>query len=142
MIEVSPKGALENHMPFQNERSVPEVLHNIIANVQEIIRSEFRLAATEIKDEAARTVKPLATCGAGIVLAIYAFGFLLLTIVYALSIVVAPWLAALLVTALVGLPAIVFINLGREQLKQIHPMPDKTIASMKENVQWAKNQIS
>jgi len=129
-------------MSLQSQRSVPEVLHDIVGNLQEIIRSEFRLATTEIRGEAARTVKPLATFGAGIVLAMYAFGFLLLTIVYALSIVVAPWLAALLVTALVGLSAIVFINLGREQLKQVHPVPEKTIATMKENVQWAKNQIS
>jgi uncharacterized membrane protein YqjE len=129
-------------MSLQSQRPVQEVLHDIVGNLQEIIRSEFRLATTEIRGEAARTVKPLATFGAGIVLAMYAFGFLLLTIVYALSIVVAPWLAALLVTALVGLSAIVFINLGRERLKQVHPVPEKTIATMKENVQWAKNQIS
>jgi uncharacterized membrane protein YqjE len=129
-------------MSLQSQRPVQEVLNDIVGNLQEIIRSAFRLATTEIRGEAARTVKPLATFGAGIVLAMYAFGFLLLTIVYALSIVVAPWLAALLVTALVGLSAIVFINLGRERLKQVHPVPEKTIATMKENVQWAKNQIS
>ncbi|MFY9531222.1 MAG: phage holin family protein [Candidatus Acidiferrales bacterium] len=128
-------------MPLQSQRSVPEVLQDIVANLQEIIRSEFRLATTEIKEEGARTFKKVATFGAGIVFAIYALGFLLLTIVYALSTVVAPWLAALLVTVLVGLPGIVFINLGRERLKQVNLMPDKTIASVKENVQWAKKQI-
>lgn len=128
-------------MPLQSQRSVPEVLQDIVANLQEIIRSEFRLATTEIKEEGARTFKTVATFGAGIVFAIYALGFLLLTIVYALNTVVAPWLAALLVTVLVGLPGIVFINLGRERLKQVNLMPDKTIASVKENVQWAKNQI-
>jgi hypothetical protein len=54
---------------------------------------------------------------------------------------VAPWLAALLVAALVGLPAIVFIKLGRERLKQVNRIPKKTIASVKEKVQWANNQI-
>ena len=36
----------------QPQRSVPEVLQNIVSNLQEIIRSEFRLAKTEIKEEA------------------------------------------------------------------------------------------
>jgi uncharacterized membrane protein YqjE len=129
-------------MSLQSQRSVPEVLHDIVGNLQEIIRAEFRLAATEIKEEAARSVTPVAMFGAGIVLAIYTLGFLLLAIVYALITLVAPWLAALLVAALIGLPAIVFISLGRERLRHVHPMPEKTIASVKENVQWAKNQIS
>jgi uncharacterized membrane protein YqjE len=128
-------------MPLQSQRSVSEVLQDILANLQEITRSEFRLATSEIKEEAARTVKPLVTLGTGIVFAIYALGFLLLAGVHALSTIVAPWLAALLVAALVGLPAIVFIKLGRERLKQVNRIPEKTIASVKEKVQWANNQI-
>ncbi|HLZ91845.1 MAG TPA: phage holin family protein [Candidatus Acidoferrum sp.] len=129
-------------MALQHQRSVPEVLHDIVENLQEIIRSEFRLASTEIKEEAARTVTPMATIGAGIILAIYALGFLLLAIVYALITVVAPWLAALLVAALVGVPSIVLINQGRERLSHVHPMPKRMMASMNENVNWAKNRIS
>ena len=47
----------------------------------------------------------------------------------------------LLVAALAGLVAIVFISLGRERLKQVNLMPDKAIANVKEKVQWANNQI-
>jgi uncharacterized membrane protein YqjE len=133
--------AFGEHMPLHSQRSVSEVLQDIAANLEEIARSEFRLATTQIKEEAARTVKPVATFGAGIVFAIYALGFLLLASVYALSIVLAPWLAALLVAALAGLVAIVFISVGRDRLKQVNHIPDKTIASVKEKVQWANNQI-
>jgi uncharacterized membrane protein YqjE len=75
-------------MPLQSQRSVSEVLQDIVANLQEITRSELRLATTEIKEEAARTVKPVVTFGTGIVFAIYALGFLLLASVYALSTIV------------------------------------------------------
>jgi uncharacterized membrane protein YqjE len=128
-------------MPSQSQRSVPEVLGDIVGNLQEIIRSEFRLATTEIEEEVARSLKPAGMLGVGIVFAIYALGFLLLTIVYALSMLVAPWLAALLVAVLAGLPAIVLINLGRARLRQVNLMSDKTIGSVKEKVQWANNQI-
>jgi uncharacterized membrane protein YqjE len=128
-------------MPLHSQRSVSEVLQDMVANLEEIICSEFRLATTEIKEEAARTVKRVPMYGAGIVFAIYALGFLLLASVYALTIVLATWLAALVVAALAGLVAIVFISLGRERLKQVNLMPDKAIANVKEKVQWANNQI-
>jgi uncharacterized membrane protein YqjE len=123
------------------QRSVPEVLHDIVRNLQEIVRSEFRLAKTEFKEEAARATKPAATLGAGLVLGFYGVGFLLLASVYALSVVVAAWLAALLVGTVLAVVAIGLVVTSGKTLKQVNPTPDKTIRSLEENVQWAKHLI-
>src|ERR1700731_4437455 len=130
--------ALQN---MQNNRSVTEVLQDIVANVQEIVRSEFKLARTEIGEQATRAAKSSAPLGSGVVLGLYALGFILLAIVYALEMVVAAWLAALIVGAAVAVVAAILVSVGRKRLKQVR-MPEKTIVSVKENVQWAKNQIS
>ena len=127
-------------MTRQNERSVPEVLHDIVSNIQEIGRSEFRLAKSEIKEQVSKAAKPAATLAMGIVLAMYAFGFMLLTIVYVLATVVSAWLAALLVTAVVAVVALVLVTAGKDRLKRVKP-PEKTIETLKENVEWAKTQI-
>jgi uncharacterized membrane protein YqjE len=127
------------HAP--NQRTVPEVLQDIVGNIQEIIRSEFRLGTAEIKEEAAMAAKPVATVGAGIIFGVYALGFLFLAIVYALSAVVAPWIAALIVTGVAALLAAVLVASGRGQLKRVKVVPKKTIATVKENVQWATNQM-
>jgi uncharacterized membrane protein YqjE len=127
-------------MTRQNERSVPEVLHDIVSNIQEIGRSEFRLAKSEIKEQVSKAAKPAATLAMGIVLAMYAFGFMLLTIVYVLATVVSAWLAALLVTAVVAVVALVLVTAGKDRLKRVKP-PEKTIETLKENVEWANNQI-
>jgi len=116
-------------------------LQDIFANIQEIFRSEFKLAKTEISEQAAKAAKSGAPLGSGIVLALYALGFILLAIVYALEMVVAAWLAALIVGAGVALVAAILISIGRKRLQQVR-VPQKTIVSVKENVQWAKNQIS
>ena len=129
--------ALQN---MQNTRSVTEVLQDIVANIQEIVRSEFKLARTEIGEQATRAVSSSAPLGSGIVLALYALGFILLAIVYALEMVVAAWLAALIVGAAVAVVAAVLVGVGRKRLEQVK-MPQRTMASVKENVQWAKNQI-
>ena len=49
--------------------------------------------------------------------------------------------SALLVGAVLGLIAVVLITTASKGLKQVNTVPERTIETMKENVQWAKNQI-
>jgi uncharacterized membrane protein YqjE len=116
------------------------VLQDIVANIQEIFRSEFRLAKVEIREEAAKLVKSSIPLGIGILASLYAIGFLLLAAVHALSLVVDPWLASLIVGAAVLLIAVICINVGRSRLKQVKVVPEKTVQSVRENVQWAREQ--
>jgi Putative Actinobacterial Holin-X, holin superfamily III len=123
------------------QRSVPELLQNIVNNLQEIIRSEFRLAKTEFRDEVGKAAKPAAAFGTGLVLSLYGIGFLLLAAVYGLSTIMAGWVAALLVGAvLTGIAISTLLSSGKK-LKQINLSPDKTIRNLEENVQWAKQQV-
>ena len=125
----------------QMQRSVPEVLQDIVGNFQEIIRSEFRLEKTELKEEASRAAKPVATFGMGLVFGFYGIGFLLLSSVYGLSTVMAGWLAALLVGTIVAIVALALMISSGKKLRRVNFNPDKTIRSLEENVQWAKHPI-
>jgi len=125
----------------QMQRSVPEVLQNIVGNLQEIIRSEFRLAKTELKEEAAKAAKPVATFGVGLVFGFYGIGLLLLASVYGLSMVMAGWLAALLVGTILAVVAIALMSSSGKKLKRVNPTPHKTIRSLEESVQWTKHLI-
>jgi uncharacterized membrane protein YqjE len=125
----------------QRQRSVQEVLQDIVANLQKIVRSEFLLAKTEIKEEATLAAKPAAIFGLGLVFGIYGMGFLLLGVVYALTLVMSVWLAALLVGTSLALVALALIGSSGKKLKRINPTPDKTIQSLEENVQWATHLI-
>jgi len=128
-------------MTTQNGRSVPEVLQDIVGNIQEIIRSEFRLAKAEVKEEASKAAPPLTRIVVGAAIGFYALGFLIFTLVMGLATVMATWLAALIVGAVLGLMALVMITTASKRLKQVNKVPERTIETMKENVQWAKNQI-
>jgi hypothetical protein len=122
------------------DRSFTDVLEDIVGNVQHIIRSEVRLAKAEIQEETVKAGKAARIGGSGAVLGLYAVGFLLLTCFFALEMAVAPWLAALIVTVVVGAVAGVLIRLGIRGMKRVHPRPDKTIDTLRENVEWARNQ--
>ena len=126
---------------LQNGRSMAEVLQDIVANIQEIFRSEFRLAKAEVHEEATKIARSSIPLGIGILLALYALGFILLAVVHGLATVVDPWLAALIVGVTVLVISMILVNIGRKRLKEVEIVPKKTIGTVKENVQWAKHQI-
>ena len=125
----------------QSQRSLSDVVQDIIANLQQIIRSEMRLATVEIKEKTDQAKKPATTLAIGGVLGLYGVGFVLLASMYALSLVLAPWLAALIVGVVLAIVATILVGSGRKSLKKIQALPEKTVQSVKENVQWSKEQI-
>jgi uncharacterized membrane protein YqjE len=125
----------------QMQRSVPEILENIASNLTQLIQAEFRLAKGELKEGAEKVAAPGATLGAGVVLAFYGLGFLLLAAVYALSLVMAGWLATLIVGGVLTVAAGILIGAGGTKLKRVNLTPDKTIRTLEEDVRWARQQI-
>jgi uncharacterized membrane protein YqjE len=105
------------------DRSLSDVFQDIIRNVQEIVRSEVRLAKTEIREEAVKAKGPTLLLGAGVAIALFAMLFLLLTIVYALALVMPSWEAALIVGAVLAVVASVMLTAGKRRFTQIHPTP-------------------
>jgi uncharacterized membrane protein len=128
-------------MAVQNGRTVPEVLQDIVGNIQEIIRSEFRLAKAEVKQEANKAAKPVTHLVIGGALGLYALGFLLWTAVLAMATVMAMWMAALIVGVLLAIISMALISAATKRLKHVNAVPERTVETLKENVQWAKNQI-
>src|SRR5215471_226246 len=125
---------------FNEDRKFSNIVEDIIGNVQTIIRSEVRLAKAEMQEESIKAGKAAGIAISGALLALYAIGFLLLACIHALEIAIAPWLATLIVTVVVGAIAAVLIGIGMKRIRRVDPRPDKAIRSIKENLEWAKNQ--
>ena len=118
-------------------RSIPEILSDVLSNVQDIVRAEVKLAKAELGEELNRARSSGLLIGVGVVAAIFSALFLLLTCVYALALFMPDWAAALVVALAVGVVAAVTISLGLKRFKSIEAAP-KTAATLKENVRWAK----
>jgi len=121
-------------------RSIRQILQDIVNHINDIIRSELRLAKTEVQENVRDFAKAGTWIGVALVLALYALGFLLLSAVYALQAVMASWLAALLVGIAVGTVAALLYLGGRKKLAQGNLKPDKTLQTLEDNVTWLKNQ--
>lgn len=122
----------------RGDRSMGDVLKDIIANVQEMVRSELRLAKAELREEAGRSASAAKLIGMGAGMALLAAGFVLVSVTQLLALVMPAWLATLLVGAVLGVGGLVMLAKGRAQFAV--PTAQKTIENVKENVEWMKNQ--
>jgi cytochrome c biogenesis protein CcdA len=77
----------------------------------------------------------------GALCGIFTMFFLLLAALYALTFVVPNWAAALIIAAVLTAVAAITMIAGIKQLKRVHPAPEKTVETIKENVKWAKQQV-
>jgi Flp pilus assembly protein TadB len=127
-------------MAADNNRSIADVLQDIVANVQTIIRSEVRLAKTEITEEATKASRAAGMLAGGAVAGLFTIWLLLLTILFALAIVIPMWSAALLLLIIMCVITAVLLSAGKKRFKAVHATPEKTIESVKENVEWVKSQ--
>jgi uncharacterized membrane protein YqjE len=127
-------------MATATTRTVPELLQSIVGNVAEITRSELRLAKAELKEEGAKAKAPATMAVVGGVFALYAFGFLLVAGAIGLSMVMAWWMATLLVGVVLAIVAVILVSTASKQFKALNP-PERTAQTLKENVEWAKQQI-
>jgi uncharacterized membrane protein YqjE len=121
-----------------DNRSLADVLGDVLRNLQEIVRSEVRLAKTEIADEAARAKSSAVFFVAGAVTALFAALFLLLTIAFALTLIMPIWAAMLILGTTLAVVASVMLAAGARRSKQRRPMLERTVKSLKENVAWAQ----
>ncbi len=127
-------------MPQNTEPTFTQLFQDAFSSIREIIRSELELAKTETREQIGKAGRAGAILGGGIVLTLYALGLALLAGVTALSLLVATWLAFLIVAVVVGIAAAFLIGSGRRKLQQVDLTPQRTVTTMKENLQWAKQQ--
>lgn len=127
-------------MAGESSRSITDVLQDIVGNVQTIVRSEVRLAKTETTEEVAKAAQAAAMTTAGILTALFTVWLLLLTILFALSIAIPFWAAALILLIVMGILTAFLLIGGKKRLKTVHPVPRKTVESIKENAEWVKSQ--
>jgi hypothetical protein len=125
---------------LRQERSVGELFGQLTQDLSLLVRQETQLAKTEIQEKISRASRDLAALAAGGIVALV--GGLAITAAIILLLIdpigLAPWLAALLVGAVLALGGYVMLNKGLRDLKAVDPAPRRTVESVKEDIQTIK----
>ena len=117
------------------ERTMSEVLKDIVETIQKIVRGEVRLAKAEVRDEAAKAWKPMRYLLTGVVMGLLAAAFLLLGIVYALALAIPAWAAAGAVGLALAIAAGITISQGASRMKQVYKAPERVVETIKESLE-------
>ncbi len=126
----------------KDERSLGELLGDLMQQTGMLIRQEMKLATTELSDKASRVGKDIGALAVGGAVAYAGFLALLAAIIIGLGQLGLPWwIAALLVGAVVVAIGGLMVQKGLTALKHQSMVPQQTITSLKEDQTWAKEQI-
>ena len=124
------------------ERSIGELFGELSQDMALLVRQETQLAKTEMQQKLSKVTTDLvALATGGIVaylggLALTAFVILLLVDPIGLK----PWLAALIVGVVLGVVGWMMLQRGLKELKRTDPTPRRAVDSIKDDIQWAKEQ--
>ena len=124
------------------ERPIGDLLSDLASQVSTLVRREIELARTEIASSLMQVGRGAGLTGLGGVL-IHA-GLLALLAAGMLGLVQAgidPWLAALIVGLLVIGVGIVITSIGLKQVQTTDMAPRQTVASIRRDVEYVKEQI-
>jgi hypothetical protein len=124
------------------ERSLPELLKQLSEETSRLVHQELELAKAELTQKAKQAGMGAGLFGAAGVVGLLALAALTACFILALNAVMPAWLAALLVAVVYGAVAAVLALRGKAKVKQATPpLPEQTIETVKEDVEWAKNQM-
>lgn len=121
------------------EHSMGEIIRDLISDVQHIVRAEMRLAKAEVKEKAQQAGQAGGMFGGAAVCGLFAGACLVVTCIAALALAMPVWLAALIMAVCLGCAAWAMFLGGRNRMKQVNPVPERTVESLKEDVEWAKH---
>jgi uncharacterized membrane protein YqjE len=122
------------------ERGVGELVKDLSGQISTLARQEVELAKAEVAEKGKKVGLGAGMFGGAAVAALMMLGSLTALLILALAKVVPAWTAALIVTLLWGAIAGVLALQGRKKMRQMgNPVPEKTVETVKEDVQWLKN---
>ena len=123
------------------EPSIGELFASLARDTSNLVRSEVELAKTEMTQKVSSLGKDAGMIGAGAALAYAGLLALIAAVILGLGELIPMWLSALIVGLVVVGIGYALIQRGRTAMSRMDLTPRQTIETLKEDKEWAKDQI-
>ncbi len=123
-----------NDLRHSQERTIGQLVAQVVEDLRVIVRTEIQLAKTEITSQlgiAGKGAGMLATAG---VLALYGLGLLFIALSMVIAIWLPVWAGFLIMAVVLFIVTAILALLGRNALNQVNPRPDRAIAQAQETM--------
>src|SRR5688572_7440691 len=124
------------------ERPMGELFKQMSEQTTRLVHQELELAKAELTQKGKQAGMGAGMFGGAGAIGLAALGALTACFILALNAIMPAWLAALIVAVVYGIIAFVLVKQGQAKMKAAGPpVPEQTIETVKEDVEWAKTQM-
>jgi Flp pilus assembly protein TadB len=124
------------------DRSLGQLLKQLSEETTRLVHQELELAKAELTQKGRQAGMGAGLFGGAGALGLAALGALTACFILALNAIMPAWLAALIVAVVYGIIAFVLVKQGQARIRRATPpVPEQTIETVKEDVEWAKTQM-
>lgn len=124
-----------------SDRSLGDLFADLSRDITKLVRQEITLARTELGQSASKIGRDIGFLAVGGLVIYAGFLTLLAALVIILGTIGLPWwLSALIVGLVVAGVGYFLVRRGLDALKKENLAPQKTLETLKEDVEWAKEQ--
>jgi len=129
-----------NSPPYNSEPTLAQLLSGLVSDAKQLLRQEVALAKHEIQEEVRKTKVAALSLGVGIGIAALGGLLLIIMLVHLLNALtdLPLWACYGIVGGVCALVGVVLLYMGKNQIARIDMVPQQTVETMKENVQWIK----
>lgn len=125
--------------PRVADASVGDLVKNVANDLTTLVRQEIALAKAETKEEVTKAGKAGGAFGGAGVAGWLALLFVSLALMFGLDALMPIGWAALIVGVLWAIGAAALAAYGRSKVKEVNPVPKRTVETVKEDVRWVQN---
>jgi len=125
-----------------SEPSLASLVSGIVNDAQALIQQEMALARRELADELNKAKQATLSLGVGVAIAGLGGVLLALMVVYILheEVQMKLWLSYLIVGGVLAIAGATLLLFARAKASEISLVPKQTVETLRENVQWIKDQ--
>jgi hypothetical protein len=129
---------------LREDRSIGELFGQLSQDMTLLFRQELQLARAELSEKISQVTSNLVSVVAGGFVAYVGALALVAALILGLQDLaeISPWVSALIVGAIFAVAGYVMLNRGLKELKRVDLAPRRTVETLKDDVQWAKEQRS
>jgi len=128
-------------MDMNDSRSIPELVSALTGDMANLVRKEGELVRTELAENLGHAAKAGQGLALGGALLLGAYLVLLQALVLALSMVMNPLLASIIVGVVVGACGIVLVREAMRRMKPENLAPGRAARQLQKDAQLVKEQV-
>ena len=137
----TPPNTQQDRNP-ENETSVLSLIRQLAHEVPALVTKEMALVKAEFPESLQATKQAATTVGMGAVLMLGGLIMVLMAAVYALSYVMEPWLAALIVGVAALVIGFFMVQAGNKKLDASNLIPERTTSTLQKDKEAIQRKVS